>query len=109
MALAAGRWRWQRGDQAAAALGEVSPPPPPTAAALRPNADLSSPSVFSAPLPSNRYCFWTMVQLVASPKTAFRHASYHKQTKNHWARDDPAFAVALCGLVAAAAAAYCLA
>ena len=39
----------------------------------------------------------------------YRHTSSHKQTKNHWARDDPAFVVVGCALVAAAAAAYCLA
>ena len=56
-----------------------------------------------------RYTFWTMLQLCISPKTAYKHTSYHKQTKNHWARDDPAFVVICCGLVAAAATAYCLA
>ena len=49
-----------------------------------------------------------MVQLCLSPKTAYRHTSYNKQTKNHWARDDPAFVVICCGLVAAAAFVYCL-
>ena len=50
-----------------------------------------------------------MLQLCISPKTAYKHTSYHKQTKNHWARDDPAFVVICCGLVAAAATAYRLA
>lgn len=49
-----------------------------------------------------------MLQLCVSPKTAYRHTSYHKQTKNQWARDDPAFVVVLCMLVAAAASAYCI-
>eukprot|EP00887_Chlorella_sp_A99_P007806 scaffold20.g7806.t1 len=53
-----------------------------------------------------QYTFWTMLQLCIAPKTAYRHTSYHKQTKNHWARDDPAFVVILCGLVAAAALVY---
>jgi ABC-type anion transport system duplicated permease subunit len=48
-----------------------------------------------------------MLQLCVSPKTAYRHTSYQKQTKNQWARDDPAFAVVCCLLLAAAAAAYC--
>ena len=39
----------------------------------------------------------------------YRHTSYHKQTKNQWARDDPAFVLICCGLVATAATAYCLA
>ncbi|EFN56073.1 hypothetical protein CHLNCDRAFT_22928 [Chlorella variabilis] len=56
-----------------------------------------------------QYTLWTMLQLCISPKTAYRHTSYHKQTKNHWARDDPAFVVICCTLVALAALAYCLA
>jgi hypothetical protein len=56
-----------------------------------------------------RYTFWTMLQLCVSPKTAYRHTSYHKQTKNHWARDDPAFVVVCSALMAAIAVAYCLA
>ncbi|KAK9832824.1 hypothetical protein WJX81_004711 [Elliptochloris bilobata] len=53
------------------------------------------------------YTFWLMQQLCISPKTAYRHTSYHKQTKNQWARDDPAFVVICCLLLAVAAAAYC--
>lgn len=56
-----------------------------------------------------QYTLWTMLQLCISPKTAYRHASYHKQTKNHWARDDPAFVVICSALVAVTATAYCLA
>lgn len=37
----------------------------------------------------------------------YRHTSYQKQTKNQWARDDPAFVVICCLLLAVAAAAYC--
>jgi hypothetical protein len=54
------------------------------------------------------YSWWHMLQLCVSPRTAYRHTSYHKQTKNQWARDDPAFVVACAGLLAAAAAAYCV-
>ena len=39
----------------------------------------------------------------------YRHTSYHKQTKNQWARDDPAFVIATCGLLTVASAAYCIA
>ena len=39
----------------------------------------------------------------------YRHTSYHKQTKNQWARDDPAFLVVTCCLLTAAASAYCVA
>jgi hypothetical protein len=38
----------------------------------------------------------------------YRHTSYHKQTKNQWARDDPAFVVVLCLLMVPAASAYCV-
>mmetsp|Transcript_34549 Transcript_34549/g.87356 ORF Transcript_34549/g.87356 Transcript_34549/m.87356 type:complete len:245 (-) Transcript_34549:547-1281(-) len=54
------------------------------------------------------YTFWLMLQLVVSPKTAYRHTAYHKQTKNQWARDDPAFVVVTCILVMLAATAYCV-
>lgn len=50
-----------------------------------------------------------MQQLCVAPKAAYRHASYHKETKNHWARDDPAFVVICSALVAAVTLAYCLA
>lgn len=52
------------------------------------------------------YSVWLMMQLCTSPKTAYRHATYHKQTKNQWARDDPAFVAVCCGLQAAAACAF---
>ncbi|KDD76873.1 UNC-50 family protein [Helicosporidium sp. ATCC 50920] len=62
------------------------------------------------------YSFWTMVQLVLSPKTAYvrlgaryRHTSYRKQTKNTWARDDPAFVVLLAGLLAVITLGYSIA
>lgn len=54
------------------------------------------------------YTFWMMLQLCISPKTAYRHTSYHKQTKNQWARDDPAFVVVISILVALSAVAYCV-
>ena len=38
----------------------------------------------------------------------YRHTAYHKQTKNQWARDDPAFVVLTSLLVAIAATAYCV-
>lgn len=40
---------------------------------------------------------------------SYRHTAYHKQTKNHWARDDPAFLLVMSLLVSLAACAYCLA
>jgi UNC-50 family len=38
----------------------------------------------------------------------YRHTAYQKQTKNQWARDDPAFVVITSVLVAVAATAYCV-
>lgn len=55
------------------------------------------------------YTFWTMLQLVVSPKTAYRHTAYHKQTKNHWARDDPAFILVMSTLIVLTSIAYCVA
>lgn len=40
--------------------------------------------------------------------SSYRHTSYQKQTKNQWARDDPAFVVVCCVLLAGASAAYCV-
>lgn len=54
------------------------------------------------------YTFWMMLQLCIAPKTAYRHTAYQKQTKNQWARDDPAFVVITSLLVAVSAAAYCI-
>lgn len=54
------------------------------------------------------YTSWMMLQLCISPKIAYRHTSYHRQTKNQWSRDDPAFVIATSALVAVTAAAYCL-
>lgn len=58
-------------------------------------------------------CMWPAVA-AADPDARrfacrYRHTSYHRQTKDHWARDDPAFVVILAGLVALITAAYCLA
>ncbi|CAM6105361.1 unnamed protein product [Calypogeia fissa] len=55
------------------------------------------------------YTFWQMLHLCTSPKVVYQHTKYHKQTKNQWARDDPAFVVICCLLQAVAAAAFCLA
>lgn len=52
---------------------------------------------------------WLMWQLLAAPRAAHRHAAYQKQTKGSWARDDPAFAVAVAGVVAGASVAFSVA
>ncbi|ONM53590.1 UNC-50 family protein [Zea mays] len=55
------------------------------------------------------YTFWQMVHLCTSPKVVYQHTKYHKQTKNQWARDDPAFVVILILFLVFATSAYCAA
>jgi len=55
------------------------------------------------------YTFWQMFHLCTSPKVVYQHTKYHKQTKNQWARDDPAFVVICSFLLAVAASAFCAA
>ncbi|KAJ4791815.1 Unc-50 [Rhynchospora pubera] len=55
------------------------------------------------------YTFWQMLHLCTSPKVVYQHTKYHKQTKNQWARDDPAFVVILCLFLLFATSAYCAA
>ncbi|KAJ7544601.1 hypothetical protein O6H91_09G085000 [Diphasiastrum complanatum] len=55
------------------------------------------------------YTFWQMLHLCTSPKVVYQHTKYHKQTKNQWARDDPAFMVICSFLLLLAASAYCAA
>ncbi|XP_020265562.1 protein unc-50 homolog [Asparagus officinalis] len=55
------------------------------------------------------YTFWQMLHLCTSPKVVYQHTKYHKQTKNQWARDDPAFVVIFCLFLIVATSAYCVA
>ncbi|EPS67574.1 hypothetical protein M569_07201, partial [Genlisea aurea] len=55
------------------------------------------------------YTFWQMLHLCTSPKVVYQHTKYHKQTKNQWARDDPAFVVIFTLLLSATTLAYCAA
>lgn len=55
------------------------------------------------------YTFWQMLHLCTSPKVVYQHTKYHKQTKNQWARDDPAFVVICSLLLLVATSAYCAA
>ncbi|XP_059170542.1 protein unc-50 homolog [Physella acuta] len=41
------------------------------------------------------YAFWQMIYLFVSPQKVYRNFQYRKQTKDQWARDDPAFLVLL--------------
>ncbi|CAH1777681.1 unnamed protein product [Owenia fusiformis] len=41
------------------------------------------------------FAFWQMLYLFYSPQKVYRNFQYRKQTKDQWARDDPAFLVLL--------------
>ncbi|EME29743.1 UNC-50 family protein isoform 2 [Galdieria sulphuraria] len=45
------------------------------------------------------YAFWQVLHLCLSPSRVYRNTKYHKQTKNQWARDDPAFLLILIYLI----------
>lgn len=56
------------------------------------------------------YAFWQMANLALfSPARIHRTARYHRQTKNQWARDDPAFIAILTAFVCVASLAYSVA
>ncbi|KAI8906417.1 UNC-50 [Gorgonomyces haynaldii] len=48
---------------------------------------------------------WQLLYLVIAPKRVYKSIYFHKQTKNHWARDDPAFhiIIGLCMIISAVA------
>ncbi|KAJ2456263.1 hypothetical protein EV183_000190 [Coemansia sp. RSA 2336] len=52
---------------------------------------------------------WQMLYLLTSPRHVYRSIYYHKQTKNQWARDDPAFMILQVGGILVATAAYSMA
>lgn len=41
------------------------------------------------------FAMWQMIYLMTAPQKVYRNFQYRKQTKNQWARDDPAFLVLL--------------
>lgn len=52
------------------------------------------------------YTFAQMLHLCRAPRKVYQLTSYRKQTKNQWARDDPAFVVALIFFLSIASFAY---
>mmetsp|Transcript_8729 Transcript_8729/g.10445 ORF Transcript_8729/g.10445 Transcript_8729/m.10445 type:complete len:288 (-) Transcript_8729:74-937(-) len=52
------------------------------------------------------YTFTQMVYLLRSPSKVYKLTSWRNQTKNQWARDDPAFVVIVCFFLAVASVAY---
>ncbi|KAI8391565.1 UNC-50 [Radiomyces spectabilis] len=55
------------------------------------------------------FASWQMAYLIIAPRRVYRNIYYHKQTKNQWARDDPAFLVLLACLLCISALAWGLA
>ncbi|KAI9208536.1 protein unc-50 [Polychytrium aggregatum] len=52
------------------------------------------------------FALWQMLYLCISPQRLYRNIYYHKQTKNQWARDDPAFVVLIAACLSVTAIAY---
>ncbi|KAG8803979.1 hypothetical protein FRC20_001816 [Serendipita sp. 405] len=46
---------------------------------------------------------WELGTLIVMPRKVYRNVYFQKQTKNKWARDDPAFPILLCGLLVCSA------
>jgi len=55
------------------------------------------------------YTFWQMFTACINPSKLYRSTTWHKQTKNQWARDDPAFVVILLALLIVSSVASSLA
>eukprot|EP00930_Biecheleria_cincta_P059005 TRINITY_DN44771_c0_g1_i1.p1 TRINITY_DN44771_c0_g1~~TRINITY_DN44771_c0_g1_i1.p1 ORF type:complete len:265 (-),score=38.15 TRINITY_DN44771_c0_g1_i1:52-789(-) len=55
------------------------------------------------------YTFAQMLYLCLAPRKVYQLTSYRKQTKNQWARDDPAFVVVMIFFLTIAALAYSVA
>ncbi|GAA5806667.1 hypothetical protein MFLAVUS_000015 [Mucor flavus] len=47
--------------------------------------------LFRFPHMDFEFALWQMGYLLIAPKRVYRNIYYHKQTKNQWSRDDPAF------------------
>ncbi|KAF8980674.1 hypothetical protein BGZ46_003877 [Entomortierella lignicola] len=62
--------------------------------------------LFRFPHMDFQFALWQMLYLCISPRIVYRNIHYHKQTKNQWARDDPAFMVILSGLLGFSAIAW---
>ncbi|GAN07871.1 UNC-50-like protein [Mucor ambiguus] len=51
--------------------------------------------LFRFPQMDFEFAVWQMGYLLIAPRRVYRNIYYHKQTKNRWSRDDPAFIVIL--------------
>ncbi|WWC59492.1 uncharacterized protein I303_102048 [Kwoniella dejecticola CBS 10117] len=52
--------------------------------------------------------FWQLTYLVVAPRRVYKQTYHHKQTKNQWARDDPAMLLLISGCLVVAATAWSL-
>jgi len=52
------------------------------------------------------YTFWQMLYLCITPSKVYKVASWHRQMKNQWARDDPAFVAIMIFFQAVSALAF---
>eukprot|EP01097_Dermamoeba_algensis_P009203 TRINITY_DN63_c0_g1_i1.p1 TRINITY_DN63_c0_g1~~TRINITY_DN63_c0_g1_i1.p1 ORF type:complete len:250 (+),score=42.07 TRINITY_DN63_c0_g1_i1:120-869(+) len=64
--------------------------------------------MLSFPQMDLEFSSWQMLQLCYSPTKTYRTTIWHKQTKNQWARDDPAFVAILIYLLIVSSLAFCL-
>ncbi|KAF9584806.1 Protein unc-50 [Lunasporangiospora selenospora] len=62
--------------------------------------------LFRFPHMDFQFALWQMAYLCITPRIVYRNIHYHKQTKNQWARDDPAFMVILSGILCVSAIAW---
>ncbi|KAI8098901.1 UNC-50, partial [Halteromyces radiatus] len=62
--------------------------------------------LFGCPQLNFEYAIWQMAYLLIAPSRVYRNIYYHKQTKNQWARDDPAFLILFAFLVCVSATAW---
>ncbi|KAL0077189.1 UNC-50-like protein [Phycomyces blakesleeanus] len=62
--------------------------------------------IFRFPQMDFEFAMWQMCYLLIAPRRVYRNIYYHKQTKNQWARDDPAFLVLLASLLSLSAVAW---
>ncbi|KAI8878052.1 UNC-50 [Backusella circina FSU 941] len=52
------------------------------------------------------FALWQMFYLIITPRRVYRNIYYHKQTKNQWSRDDPAFIVLIISFLTLAGIAW---
>ncbi|WVR04649.1 hypothetical protein IAU60_001660 [Kwoniella sp. DSM 27419] len=50
--------------------------------------------------------FWQLTYLVVAPRRVYKQTYHHKQTKNQWARDDPAMLLLIAGCLVATGTAW---